>query len=132
MNVTYQFGPPAQQLKQLGLGPDGDARKFHTNNVARRIKKYLPYRTHGNVPKAVTQGVDLKNQRIVIRGDQMRYLDGGKVMAGKAPKRLTGKDLVYTTTTNRLAGPHWARRLKELEGRVLTQELEAYIDRRQK
>lgn len=130
MNVTYRFAPPAQQEQQLGLGPEGDARKFHTANVARRIKKYLPYRTYGNVPKAVTQGVDLKNQRIVIRGDQMRYLDGGKVMAGKKPKRKTNRDLVYTTTTNRLAGPHWARRLNELEGSVMKKELAEHIRRR--
>ena len=55
------------------------------------------------------------NGRIVIRGPQVKYLYFGKVMAGRKPKHVTNKDIRYTTTFNRLAGPFWLERLMAAE-----------------
>jgi len=36
-------------------------------------------------------------------------------MAGRKPKHVTNKDIRYTTTFNRLAGPFWLERLMAAE-----------------
>ena len=84
-------------------------------NVARRITKYVPRRTYGSIENAIAQGQEPANGRIVIRGPQVKYLYFGKVMAGRKPKHVTGRDLRYTTTFNRLAGPFWLERLMAAE-----------------
>lgn len=43
------------------------------------------------------------------------HLYFGKVMAGRKPKHVTNKDIRYTTTFNRLAGPFWLERLMAAE-----------------
>ncbi len=130
MNVTVKLEATSQTLQKLGLGADGDVRRFYTQTVQRRIMKYLPYRTYGSVPKAVVRGVDLRLQRIVIEGAHIRYLNEGKVMVGRKPKTATSKNLVYTTTYNRQAGPHWAQRLDQYEHDMLVQEVQNYVNRR--
>lgn len=130
MNVTVKLETTMRTLQKLGLGANGDVRKFYTQTVQRRLIKYLPYRTYGSVPKAVVRGVDLHNHRIVIQGDHIRYLNEGKVMVGHKPKTTTSKNLVYTTTYNRQAGPHWAERLDQYEHDALVQEVQNYMIRR--
>ena len=109
--------PELQNLvKELGLEPGGLAQQHLVRNIARRITRYVPLRTYGSVPNAIAQGQEPRNGRIVIRGEHIKYLYFGKVMAGRKPKHETGKDIQYTTTYNRLAGPFWDTRLMEAEG----------------
>ena len=102
-------------VKDLGLEEGGRAQQHLVKNVARRITKYVPKRTYSSIENAIAQGQEPANGRIVIRGPHIKYLYFGKVMAGRKPKHVTHKDIRYTTTFNRLAGPFWLERLMAAE-----------------
>ena len=102
-------------VKDLGLEEGGRAQQHLVKNVARRITKYVPKRTYSSIENAIAQGQEPANGRIVIRGPHVKLLYFGKVMAGRKPKHVTGRDLKYTTTFNRLAGPFWLERLMAAE-----------------
>ena len=127
--VTVYMKPTKQILKDKGLGPGGDVQRFHTQNVLRRIQKYMPYRTGATIKLTIAQ-TDINKPFIVTDAPYAKYLYYGKVMVGRAPKTVTSRDLVYTKTKNPQAGPFWDRALVAAEGRVLQRELQAYINRR--
>ena len=102
-------------VKDLGLEEGGRAQQHLVKNVARRITKYVPKRTYSSIENAIAQGQEPANGRIAIRGPHVKCLYFGKVMAGRKPKHVTGRDLKYTTTFNRLAGPFWLERLMAAE-----------------
>lgn len=129
MTVNSNISTAEALIKRLGLNNGGRVSARHTQNIANRITKYQPYRTFGSVPKATMTGVDIANCRIVIRGPHINYLNEGKAWAGKKPKHRTNKDLVYTKSPNRLAGPHWVERMMELEGGAIAADLANDIKR---
>lgn len=97
--------------------------------VTPRMKKYMPARDKQEPEKQlVIGGASHKNGVVTVKGPQMQYLYYGKVMAGK-PKKATQKDLNYTTTINRLAGPFWDRRLLQNEREQMEKELINYLER---
>lgn len=129
MKFTVKVDMPkaAELVRRKGLDKDGHVQRFHTNNVNRRITRYMPYRTGALATKLkhVRSGTE-----IVVLGPYAKYQYHGKVMVGPAPKVATDKDLVYTTTFNTQAGPYWDRALVAAEGRAMTKDLQDYIDRR--
>ena len=97
--------------------------------VIPRMKKYMPARDKQEPEKQlVIGGASHKNGVVTVKGPQMQYLYYGKVMAGK-PKKATQKNLNYTTTINRLAGPFWDRRLLQNEREQMEKELINYLER---
>ena len=122
MNIHFNPISPQKSEKQLGLGPGGSTQKKWTRIVQAHMMKYLPYRAVGSVEAAVNMGATEDGTAIIVRGDYMRYLYEGKVMAGK-PKRATSKDLHYTKSKNALAGPFWDRRLKQNEMQAMVAEI---------
>ncbi len=122
MNVNFQPLSSQKLIQQLGLGPGGRAQQKWTRIVQAHMLKYLPYRAVGSVEAAVNMGASDDFTQIVVRGDYMRYLYMGKVMAGN-PKRAINKDLRYTKSKNALAGPFWDRRLKQNEMAVMVAEI---------
>lgn len=137
-------------LKNRGLNPGGDAQKFHTANVLKRIGRYMPYRT-GMTYKATIMHTDINKPQIVTNTPYARYLFHGKVMVnaktGKGPANIPGvglrykkgtvlkatdRPLEYTKTNNAQAGPRWDRALVAAEGKALVADLQDYIDRRNK
>lgn len=123
MNVNFQPFSSQKLIQKLGLGPGGKAQEKWTRIVQARMIKYLPARSEmGSVIHAVNMGASDDFTQIVVKGDYMRYLYEGKVMAGK-PKRATDKDLEYTDSPNILAGPFWDRRLKQNEMAVMVAEI---------
>lgn len=114
-------------LKRHGLDEDGDVQRFHTMNVNRRIGKYMPHLsgTLETKSKRISSGTE-----ITIQAPYAQYQYHGVAMAGQAPKVLTRKALQYTKDFNPLAGPYWDRALVAAEGEALTEDLQAYIDRR--
>ena len=115
LQLDFRLPEFGNVVKDLGLEEGGRAQQHLVKNVARRITKYVPRRTYGSIENAIAQGQEPANGRIVIRGPQVKYLYFGKVMAGRKPKPVTGRDLRYTTTFNRLAGPFWLERLMAAE-----------------
>ena len=97
--------------------------------VIPRMKKYMPARDKQEPEKQlVIGGASHKNGLVTIKGPQMQYLYYGKVMVGK-PKKAIDKDLRYTTTINRQAGPFWDRRLEQHEHEQMEKELLSYRER---
>lgn len=141
--------PSARKLVQSkGLSKDGNVQAFHTRNVLRRIKRYMPFRT-GATYKITMAHTDIRKPEIVTDVPYARYLYSGKAMVnsktGKGPAlipgvgfryrkgtilKVTGRNLKYTTTKNPDAGPFWDRTLIAKEGAAMTADLQRYIDRR--
>ena len=115
LQIDIQLPQLQTLVRDLGLAPGGPVQRDLVLNVARRITKYVPKRTYSSIENAIAQGQEPANGRIVIRGPQVKYLYFGKVMAGRKPKHVTNKDIRYTTTFNRLAGPFWLERLMAAE-----------------
>lgn len=128
-NVQLKMKPTSQIEKRLGLDPGGDVQRFHTQNVLRRITKYMPYRTGATIKLTVAQ-TDINKPYIVTDAPYAKYLYYGKAMEGSPPKTVTNRDLVYTKTKNPQAGPFWDRALVAAEKSVLQRELQAYIRKR--
>lgn len=147
MKFKLTMNPSDQIIRHIGLDHSGRVQRFHTSNVLRRIKRYMPYRG-GMLIKKTVAATDIAKPLIVTPGPEARMLYHGKVMVdpktGKAgfltddgwksrrgvAKVPSNRDLVYTTSKNAQAGPYWDRRLKAAEMPVITRELQNYIDRR--
>ena len=129
MKARLKLKPASQIEKRLGLDPGGDVQRFQTQNVLRRIVKYMPYRSGATIKITIAQ-TDINKPFIVTETPYARYLYYGKAMTGRAPKTVTNRDLAYTKTKNPQAGAFWDRTLAAVEGGVLRRELQAYINRK--
>ena len=134
-------------IRDKGLDPGGDAQAFHTMNVLRRIKKYMPFLT-GSLYKMTQIQTDIRKPEIVTDAPQAEYLFEGKVMIDPkinaagfmtsegwrsrkgSVKVLTSRDLEYTKTKNPAAGPRWDRALSAAEGAALAADLQRFMNRR--
>ena len=134
--VTVKMAPVRRIMRRLGVTESGDVQITHTQNVLKRIRKYMPFRS-GALSKHLTFADG--TTAVTSRGPYARYLYFGKVMVGRQPKTVTNTPLNYTTPMasegekgrgNKLAGPFWDRRLVAAEGRIMQQELQDYVKRR--
>lgn len=134
-------------LKDKGLNETGDVQQFHTANVLRRIIKYMPYLTGMLIKLTIAQTV-ISRPEIVTDAPEGQYLFRGKVMIDPkinaagfmtpegwrsrkgSVKVLTDRNLVYTKTKNRKAGPRWDKALSAAEGKVMAAEIQRYVDRK--
>lgn len=132
MNVTgrivVKIKPVNQIMRDHGVLPSGAVQRFHTQNVIRRIQKYMPYRTGALIKLMIAQS-PISEPFVVIDAPQARYLYYGKAMEGPPPKVVTDRDLHYTLTKNPQAGPFWDRRLLAAEKEAMRQELQDFVDR---
>lgn len=127
--VKLKMNPTSQILRDKGLNASGDVQMFHTQNVLRRIQKYMPFRSGATIKITIAQ-TNIRKPEIVTDVPYGKYLYYGKAMEGPAPKVLTDRDLQYTKTKNPQAGPFWDRALVAAEKAVLERELQAYINRK--
>lgn len=133
-------------LKDKGLDPGGDVQMFHTQNVLRRIVKYMPFKTGMTIKVTIAQ-TNVRKPYIITNMPNAQYLYRGKVMVnsktGKGPANIPGvgprypkgttlkatnRPLEYNKTKNPLAGPYWDRRLKAAEGKAMAADVQRYID----
>lgn len=147
MKVKVYLPTSKQLIRKKGLGASGHVQMFHTQNVLKRIKRYMPYRT-GATYKITAAQTDIAKPEIITDVPYGKYLYYGKVMidpklgvAGfmtpegwrsrkKCVKVLTGRDLQYTRMKNPQAGPYWDRTLSACEGKAMATDLQRYINRR--
>ena len=129
MQVTLRMKDLNRLLRDKGLTSNGSVQAFHTNNVMRRIIKYMPYRTGATIKKTILD-TDINKPYIVTNVPYGKYLYYGKVMVGSPPKQVTDIPLQCTNTKNPQAGPYWDRALVAAEGAALRADLQRYIDRR--
>ena len=150
IKVRLKLKSVPQVIHRLGLDASGDAQRFHTNNVLKRIKRYMPF-VSGSLYKLTVAQTDINKPLIVTAAPQAQYLFLGKKMVnaktGKGPALIPGVGfrykrgtvlkptnipLNYTKTKNPYAGPRWDKALVANEGKVLVAELQQYIDRRRR
>ena len=104
MTVMANLDDAGTMLRKRGLEPSGRIQKLFTNEVARLADPYVP----------MQQGI-LKNTRIIeddgiiYNQPYSRYHYRGKLMVGRAPKKLTDKDMTYHGAPKR--GPYWDKRM---------------------
>ena len=68
-----------QILKNKGLDPGGDAQKFHTANVLRRLKRYMPF-VSGMTYKVTVAQTNISRPYIVTNTPYAKYLFYGMKM----------------------------------------------------
>ena len=147
MKVKLHLPSAAQIIRSKGLAADGAVQMFHTQNVLRRIKKFMPYRSGAMYKVTVTQ-TDIRKPEIVTETPGARYLFRGKVMidpklgvAGfmtpegwrsrkNCVKVLTNRDLQFFKGKNPRAGPRWDKALSANEGKAMAADLQRFIDKR--
>lgn len=121
MKITLDLPSGEELVQKKGFDKNGKVQLFHTNNVSRRIEKFMPKQSgalRGRL-KQIHNGSEIK-----VNGRYAKYQFYGMVMVGRAPKRATSKPLQYGT-----GGPHWDKALVAEEGKVIEAELQAYIKR---
>ncbi len=147
MKVKVYLPTGKQLIRKKGLDASGHVQMFHTQNVLKRIKRYMPYRT-GKTYKITVAQTNIAKPEIVTDVPYGKYLFYGKVMIDPklgvagfmtpegwrsrkySTKVLTGRDLQYTRTKNPQAGPHWDRTLSACEGKAMAADLQRYMNRR--
>ena len=149
MSAKYKLvmNPVSQIIRDKGLNASGDVQAFHTQNVLRRIQKYMPYRTGATIKLTIAQ-TDIHKPEIVTDVPYAKFLFYGKLMVdpktGAAgfmtnngwrsrkgvPKVQSSRDITYTKTKNPNAGPRWDRALSAAEGKAMAADLQRYIDRK--
>lgn len=150
MKVKMYLPSARKLVESKGLSKDGAVQAFHTRNVLRRIKRYMPFLTGATYKITVAQ-TDIRKPEIVTDVPYARYLYFGKAMVnaktGKGPALIPGvgyrykkgtilmptnRSLEYTHTKNPDAGPEWDKTLIAREGAAMTADLQRFIDRRSK
>ena len=145
VKVKLQIPGAAELIRRKGLAGDGAVQMFHTQNVLRRIKRYMPYKSGATYKLTVIQ-TDIRKPEIVTDTPYTHYLFRGEVWGPNIPRREngvivgwwsppvkhpTGRKLEYTRTIhNPEAGPRWDKALSAAEGEALRADLQRYIDRR--
>lgn len=126
--VAVNMKPINRILKEKGLTSGGDVQRFHTNNVLRRMGKYMPHRSGVMETKLTHYKSDTEIETL---GPYAAYQYYGKAMEGRPPKTVTDRDLNYTKTFNQQAGPFWDRRLVAAEGLAMQMDLQRYVKRKE-
>ena len=121
MNVKIQIDPAARILRRHGLDASGGAQRFHTNNVLKRIQKYMPYRTGSMIKLTIIQ-TDINVPEIVTEAPQAKMLFRGR--------SRSGNPIRYTKTKNPHAGPRWDKAVSIAEGNAMAADLQRYLQRK--
>ncbi|MDD4390591.1 MAG: minor capsid protein [Eubacteriales bacterium] len=104
MTVESNLDGVAAMLKKRGLEVGGRVQRLFTNEVARYADPYIPMQQGAlkNMPIIEDDG-------IIYNTPYARYQYYGKVMVGKAPKKLTERSLTYHGAPKR--GAFWDKRM---------------------
>lgn len=142
MLVKCEMRPVQDILHHLGVDRTGRIQMFVTNEVNRRITKYMPFRSGALATK-------LKHvaspTTIEVLAPYARYQYEGKRMVnaktGNGPALIPGvgyryrlgtvlkpteDPLKYDTAKNPLAGPHWDRRMMAAEGKQIAATVQRF------
>lgn len=147
MKVDVKLNPAEQIVRDKGLDPGGDVQMFHTQNVLRRIQKYMPNLT-GLMIKLTIAQTDIRKPEIVTETPGAKYLFHGKVMIDPklgvagfmtpdgwrsrkfCKKVLTNRSLNYSRHKNPKAGPRWDVAVSTNEGAAMAADTQRFVNRR--
>lgn len=133
-------------IKAKGLDPSGAVQVFHTQNVLRRIKKYMPARPgSGETYKLTVMQTDIREPKIITQAPHAEYIFLGEKMVDPrnnaagfmtpegwrsrkgCVKVRTGQKLEYCDKKNPRAGARWDKAVSVNEGAEMAQDLQRYI-----
>lgn len=126
--VKVEMKPIAQIIESHGVGKNGAVQLKVTNEINRRITRYMPYRAS----VLSTKSKYIKSPTMIeVDAPYAKYQYFGKAMVGplKGPKVKTNRPLNYNKFYHPLAGPFWDRRLMQAEGKAIAGEVNNYIRR---
>ncbi len=132
-------------IRKKGLDENGAVQLMHTNNVNRRIGKYMQHLTGAMETKLK---IVHSPTEIVVLGPYARMHYHGKVMIDPkinaagfmttegwrsrrgSVKVATERNMRPTQTFNTNAGPYWDRRLVAAEGDAMKEDIIRYVKNR--
>lgn len=114
-------------LKKRGLGRDFSARRHLANTVRRLSDSYVPMQ-QGTLKN--TAQIDADAKSIIYGQPYARYQYHGKLMIGRAPKRLTNIDLDHHGAPMR--GPFWDKRMMQARGNEVIDDLARFVGGKRK
>lgn len=121
IKVTTDFNVQ-KILNSRGMGLSNGLRKYLAARVKARCEPYVPMQ-QGNLIN--TARIGQNGTEIVYSQPYAHYQYAGKVMAGRAPKRYTGKALDYHGGPMR--GDHWDRRMMADHADDIEADVAAYL-----
>ena len=147
MTVKVVLPNAGKLIQQKGLGRNGWVQKQFTNMVSGRIVRYMPASSATRVLATKLKFIKSPTE-IEVLGPYAKYQYYGKVMVnaktGKGPAlipgvgyryrkgtilKVTSRDLNYSDSYNKDAGPFWDRALMAAEGKAIVNDMQKLINR---
>ena len=101
---------PLQQLLEVrGLQPRGRVQMYIDEEILRLSAPMVPFQ-QGSLMQSGQSGTDVGSGEVIYNAPYARYQYYGKVMAGRAPKKVIGKSISYQGAPQR--GALWFERMK--------------------
>ena len=109
-------------LAERGLGASNKVRKYLASEIVRLSDPYVPMQsgTLKNQHQIASDGSE-----IVYTSPYAHYQWYGEVMAGRAPKHYTGREISYSGAPTR--GARWTERMMIDKGHEIEKNVENYI-----
>jgi hypothetical protein len=110
-------------FEDLGVSPGGRVQKFFTEECARHMDRFVPYREGTLAETVIIDGNPTTNvhvDKIVYTQPYASYVYYGLSRSGKV--------LNYTKTFHKEAGPYWDIRMKNVDMGEITKAVQDYID----
>ena len=129
MKLDYEVNiDTAKILKKYGLGESKEAQRFLAEDVERKCQPYVPMSAGSG--DHMVDAARVTDDSIIYPGPYAHYQYVGEVMAGRAPKHYTGRDIDYHGGPMR--GKQWDKRMMADHGKEVEQDFENYLKGRNK
>lgn len=115
-------------LRKYGLGESKEAQRFLAEDVERKCQSYVPMSAGSGAH--MVNAARVTDDSIIYPGPYAHYQYVGEVMAGRAPKHYTGRDIDYHDSPMR--GKQWDKRMMADHGKEVEQDFENYLKGRNK
>lgn len=147
MKVKVILPNAGNLIQRKGLDKNGWVQKQFTNMVSGRIVRYMPASSATRVLATKLKFIKSPTE-IEVLGPYAKYQYFGKAMVnaktGKGPAlipgvgyryrkgtilKVTNRDLDYSDSYNKDAGPFWDRALMAAEGKAIVNDMQELVDR---
>lgn len=117
-------------LSSRGLGSSTTTRKHLASTVARLCDPYVPMSAGSGAHMKNLKQVAEDGSQILYPGPYAHYQHKGEVMAGRAPKHYTGRDIDYHGGPMR--GKEWDKRMMADRGDEVIDDLAEFVGGKRK
>ena len=118
----------AKIMKKYGLGESKEAQRFLAEDVERKCQPYVPMAAAISVH--MVNNARVTDDSIIYPGPYAHYQYVGEVMAGRAPKHYTGRDIDYHGGPMR--GKQWDKRMMADRGDEVTDAVAEFVGGKRK